>query len=151
MPLPAVGSTPPAFTLPNATGKRVSLADYAGRPVLLWFFPRAYGGNCTKEACSFRDRASEFTDRNTVVLGITTSAAGDLKAWGDEVGLMSELLSDSGREVCTAYGALDSDLQERPSRISVLIGADGKVAKTYTVSDAAEHPAEALRDLIRIA
>lgn len=150
MPLPAPGSTPPAFTLSNTSGKRISLSDYAGRPVLLWFFPRAYGGNCTKEACGFRDHAAEFLDRDAVVLGITTSAAEDLKAWGDEVGLVSELLSDTGREVCTAYGALAGADQERPSRISVLIGADGRVVKAYTVSDATAHPAEALKDLERI-
>jgi peroxiredoxin Q/BCP len=151
MPLPRIGSTPPAFTLPAASGRTVSLADYAGRPVLLWFFPRAYGGNCTKQACSFRDRAADYAGRNAVVLGITTSTAADLKAWGAEVGLASELLSDTGREVCTAYGALESVEQERPSRISVLIGADGKVARTWAVSDAAGHPAEALKDLAQIA
>jgi peroxiredoxin Q/BCP len=151
MPLPAIGATPPAFTLPNTKGQPVSLADYAGRPVLLWFFPRAFGGNCTKQACSFRDHGPAFVDKNTAVLGITTSSVEDLKAWGTEVGLASELLSDSGRVVCTAYGALTGDDQERPSRISVLIGADGKVARVYTVSDAPAHPAEALEDLIGLA
>jgi peroxiredoxin Q/BCP len=151
MPPPRIGSSPPAFSLPAASGRTVSLADYAGRPVLLWFFPRAYGGNCTKQACSFRDRAADYAGRNAAVLGITTSTAADLKAWGSEVGLASELLSDTERAVCTAYGALESADQERPSRISVLIGADGRVAKTWTVSDAAGHPAEALKDLAKIA
>lgn len=151
MTLPAIGSTPPAFKLPSASGKQVSLADYAGRPVLLWFFPRAYGGNCTKQACSFRDQAADYADKDTAVLGITTSTAEDLRAWGAEVGLASELLSDTGREVCTAYGAIENDEQERPKRVSVLIGADGKVAKAYAVEDAAGHPAAALKDLAQIA
>lgn len=151
MPLPTTGAKPPAFTLPAASGKQVSLADYAGRPVLLWFFPRAYGGNCTREACSFRDHTADYAGKDAVVLGITTSSAEDLKAWGAEVGLTSELLSDVDRRVCTAYGAIESDDQERPKRISVLIGADGKVSKAYVVEDAAGHPAEALKDLARIA
>jgi peroxiredoxin Q/BCP len=151
MPLPAAGTTAPAFTLPAASGRTVSLSDYAGQPVLLWFFPRAYGGNCTKQACSFRDRAADYAGKNAVVLGITTSTVADLKAWGSEVGLASELLSDADKSVCKAYGAYDDPAQERPSRISVLIGADGKVAKTWSVADAAGHPAEALKDLAKIA
>ncbi len=151
MPLPQTGSAAPAFTLPAASGRTVSLSDYAGRPVLLWFFPRAYGGNCTKQACGFRDHAADYAGADTVVLGITTSSATDLKAWGAEVGLASELLSDSDRKVCTAYGAYDDPAQERPSRVAVLIGADGKVAKAYPVSDAAAHPAAALKDIVKIA
>lgn len=151
MPLPAAGSTAPAFTLPAASGRQVSLADFRGRPVLLWFFPRAFGGNCTKQACAFRDRSADYATRNAVVLGITTSTAADLKAWGAEVGLTSELLSDADHAVAAAYGAWDDPGQERPTRVSVLIGADGKVAKAWPVKDAEAHPAEALNDLAKIA
>jgi peroxiredoxin Q/BCP len=147
MPLPEPGSVPPAFTLPSASGNEISLADFAGRPVLLWFFPRAYGKSCTLQARSFRDHTPDFADKGTVVLGITTSAADDLASWRAEVGLMTELLSDTDRAVCTAYGALESDTQERPKRVSVLIGRDGKVAKVYKVDDAPGHPALVLSDL----
>lgn len=148
MPIPEVGSTPPAFTLPSASGRQISLSDYAGKPVLLWFFPRAYGKSCTLQAASFRDHAPAFEEKDTVVLGITTSAAEDLASWAAEVGLMTELLSDFDRAVCTAYGAIESDDQERPKRISVLIGRDGKVARTYKVDDAPGHPAVALQDIV---
>ncbi len=151
MTLPAVGSTPPAFTLQSASGRQVRLADYAGRPVLLWFFPRAYGGNCTKQACAFRDHAPAFAEKDTVVLGITTSSVEELGKWGAEVGLASELLSDADGKVCAAYGAIESAEQERPKRISVLIGSDGKVAKANPVEDAAGHPAAALKDLATLA
>lgn len=119
--------------------------------MLLWFFPRAYGGNCTKQACGFRDHAAGYGAKDVAVIGITTSTAADLKAWAGEVGLVSELLSDGDRSVCAAYGACDDPGQERPTRVSVLIGADGRVARAWTVADAAAHPADALRDLAKIA
>lgn len=147
MPPPEIGTIPPAFTLPSASGREISLADYAGKPVLLWFFSRAYGKGCTLEARSFRDHAPDFADKDTIVLGITTSAAEDLASWGAEVGLMTDLLSDEDRKVCTAYGALESGTQARPKRISVLIGRDGKVARVYTVDDAPGHATQVLNDI----
>lgn len=78
------------------------------------------------------------------MLGITFSAPEDLKSWAQEVGLNSELLCDADRSVAMAYGAADSADQERPKRISVLIGADGKVARVYGTPDPEGHPAEAL-------
>ncbi len=147
MALPEVGSDAKDFTLTDKDGKTVSLADYAGKNVLLWYFPRAYGGNCTKQACSFRDHAADFEARNTEVLGITFSPPEELRSWAEETGLASGLLSDSDHSVAMAYGAADGPDQERPTRVSVLIGPDGKVLKTYTVTDAAAHPGEVLKDL----
>ena len=80
-------------------------------------------------------------------MGITFSAVEDLRAWGGEVGLDFDLLSDADRAVAMAYGAAESPDQERPKRVSVLVGTDGKVAKIYDVSDAEAHPAEVLGDL----
>lgn len=147
MALPEVGSDARNFTLTDKDGKSVSLADFAGKNVLLWYFPRAYGGNCTKQACSFRDHAQAFKDRNTEVLGITFSPLEELKAWAEETGLTSDLLQDADGSIARAYGAADSPDQERPKRVSILIGPDGKVLKTYTVDDAAGHPAVVLKDL----
>ena len=70
-----------------------------------------------------------------------------MKAWGDEVGLSADLLSDTDRSVAVAYGAAESPDQERPKRVSILIDADGKVAKIYDGFDAETHPAEVLDDL----
>lgn len=81
------------------------------------------------------------------MLGITFSASEDLKAWGDEIALGADLLCDATRSVAIAYGAAESPDQERPKRLSVLVGADGKVARIYEVADAEAHPAEALGDL----
>jgi peroxiredoxin Q/BCP len=129
----------------------VSLADYAGRKVLIWFFPRAYGKGCTLQAASFRDHMPDFAGTDTVVLGITTSSSDDLRSWSQEIGLTTELLSDADHAVSSAYGAFEDPDQERPKRVSILIGSDGKVAKTYRVEDAPGHPATALKDLSHIA
>lgn len=82
-----------------------------------------------------------------MLLGITFSATDDLKSWSDEVGLTSELLCDTNRSVAMAYGAAESPDQERPKRVSVLVGPDGKVLKAYAAPDPEAHPAEALAEL----
>lgn len=70
-----------------------------------------------------------------------------MKAWADEIGLQADLLCDADRAVAMAYGAAESPDQERPKRISVLVGPDGKIAKLYDVSEAESHPAAVLDDL----
>jgi peroxiredoxin Q/BCP len=82
-----------------------------------------------------------------VLLGITFSPPEDLKAWAEESGLTTDLLFDSNRSVAMAYGAAESFDQERATRLSVLIGPDGKVVKVYAKPDPDTHPAEVLRDL----
>lgn len=81
------------------------------------------------------------------MLGITFSPTEDLKTWRDEVGLETELLQDADRSVAMAYGAAASADQEKAKRVSVLVGADGTVLKTYASPNAEAHPAEALADL----
>ena len=78
---------------------------------------------------------------------MTFSPTQDLRAWRDEVGLGSDLLCDADRAVALAYGAAESPDQERPKRVSVLVGPDGKVVKTYDVDDAEGHAATVLADL----
>lgn len=81
------------------------------------------------------------------MLGITFSTPEELKNWRDEVGLDADLLCDADRSVALAYGAAESADQERPKRVSILVGPDGRVVRTYTVSEAETHPGEALADL----
>lgn len=81
------------------------------------------------------------------MLGITFSPPGDLKTWRGEVGLAGELLCDADRSVAMAYGAAESADQERPKRVSVLIGPDGRVVRTYSAPDPEAHPSEALADI----
>ncbi len=81
------------------------------------------------------------------MLGITFSSLKDLKTWINETGLTTDLLCDADRSVAIAYGAAESGDQEKATRISVLIGPDGKVVKTYAKPDPERHPLEVLMDL----
>ena len=81
------------------------------------------------------------------MLGITFSPTEDLRTWRDEVGLTGEVLCDADRAVAMAYGAAESADQERPTRVSVLVGPDGLVVNAYAVSDAEAHPAAALAEI----
>lgn len=81
------------------------------------------------------------------MLGITFSEIADLNTWRSDVGLTADLLQDPDRSVAMAYGAAESADQERATRISVLVGPDGTVVKTYEVSDAEGHPHAALADI----
>ena len=81
------------------------------------------------------------------MLGITFSAPADLKTWRDETGLTTDLLCDVDRAVAMAYGAAETADQERPTRMSVLIGPDGTVAKIYAKPDPESHPSEVLVDV----
>jgi peroxiredoxin len=81
------------------------------------------------------------------VLGITFSAPEELKKWRDQVGLDADLLCDANRAVALAWGAAESADQERPKRVSVLVGPDGRVVRTYASPDAETHPGEALSDM----
>lgn len=81
------------------------------------------------------------------MLGITFSAPQDLKNWAGEAGLTTDLLCDADRSVALAYGAAESADQERATRVSVLVGPDGRVVKTYAKPDPERHPAEVLADL----
>lgn len=80
-------------------------------------------------------------------MGITFNPAEDLKKWREEVGLPSELLCDVDKSVAIAYGAAENADQEKPSRIGIVIGPDGKVVNAYPVDDAAGHATTALGDL----
>jgi peroxiredoxin Q/BCP len=81
------------------------------------------------------------------LLGITFSSPADLKKWRDETGLTTELLCDSDRAVAMAYGAAEDADQERPTRMSVLIGPDGTVVQIYAKPDPESHPADVLADV----
>ena len=99
------GDPAPEFTLPDANGKEVSLRDYRGRKVVVYFYPAAMTPGCTKQACDFRDNLSEFTDAGYVVLGISPDKPEKLAKFRDAEGLTFPLLSDPARSVLDAYGA----------------------------------------------
>ncbi|MDT5142282.1 MAG: thioredoxin-dependent peroxiredoxin [Mycobacterium sp.] len=101
----APGDKAPAFTLPDADGKKVSLADYKGRRVIVYFYPAASTPGCTKQACDFRDSLGELNGAGLDVVGISPDKPEKLAKFRDAEGLTFPLLSDPDRQVLTAWGA----------------------------------------------
>jgi peroxiredoxin Q/BCP len=101
----AVGDVAPAFTLPDQDGSTVSLSDFAGRKVIVYFYPAASTPGCTKEACDFRDNINSMKAAGYQVLGISKDAPDALRRFRDEQALNFPLLSDVGLGVHQAYGA----------------------------------------------
>jgi peroxiredoxin Q/BCP len=101
----APGDKAPAFNLPDADGKKVSLADYKGRRVIVYFYPAASTPGCTKQACDFRDNLHDLNEAGLDVVGISPDKPEKLAKFRDAEGLSFPLLSDPDRKVLTAWGA----------------------------------------------
>src|SRR5947199_6473985 len=101
----APGDAAPDFTLPDADGKEVSLSDYRGRRVVVYFYPAASTPGCTKQACDFRDNLAELNDAGIDIVGISPDKPAKLAKFRDKEGLTFPLLSDPERTTLQAYGA----------------------------------------------
>lgn len=147
------GSKAPGFTLPDGAGQSVSLADFAGRNVILYFYPRDDTPGCTKEACGFRDAWDEIRESGAVVLGVSPDDAASHARFAAKHRVPFPLLSDPEHKVMRAYGAYgQKTLYGRRIigviRSTVWIGPDGRVRKHWArVANAAEHPAKVLAAL----
>jgi thioredoxin-dependent peroxiredoxin len=148
------GRKAPSFTLPDAAGKRVSLDDYKGRDVVVYFYPRDDTPGCTKEACGFRDLNKELQRAGVVVLGISADSAESHTKFATKYKLPFPLLSDPERKVMEAWGAWGDKMMYGKKvkgviRSTVWIGPDGVVRKHWArVRDAAAHPAEVVEAII---
>jgi peroxiredoxin Q/BCP len=100
-----VGQKAPAFTLPDASGKTHSLSDFAGKNVIVYFYPKAMTPGCTTQACDFRDNMAAFTGKNFVVIGISPDPGKDLQEFIDTENLPFLLLGDEEKKTLEAYGA----------------------------------------------
>jgi peroxiredoxin Q/BCP len=98
------GEKAPNFTLPDQDGRDVSLGDFAGRTVVLYFYPRAETSGCTTQACGIRDRRDEYEAAGAVVLGVSPDSVKDVKKFHDKQSLNFLLLADADHAVCDQYG-----------------------------------------------
>ena len=150
MPRIAEGAKAPAFTLENATGQRVSLADFAGKDVIVYFYPKDDTPGCTKEACGFRDHWKDLQKAGVVVLGVSADSPASHAKFAGKYRLPFTLLSDPDRKVMTAWGAYGEKVLYGKKttgviRSTVWVGPDGTVRKHWArVADAAKHPAQVL-------
>jgi thioredoxin-dependent peroxiredoxin len=147
------GDQPPPFTLPDPSGKQVSLKDFAGRNVILYFYPRDDTPGCTKEACGFRDAWTDLQDLGVVVLGVSADDAASHTKFAAKYRLPFTLLSDPDHKVMTAYGAYGPKTMYGKQVVGVIrstvwIGPDGRVRRHWArVANAAEHPDKVLAAL----
>lgn len=131
-----VGDKAKAFQLKTYGGETVKLSDYAGKPVVLYFYPRDNTPGCTKEACAFRDLSSEIGRRGAVVLGVSTDSVESHEKFRDKYELNFPLLADPDNKVSSAYGAWrEKNMYGKKSmgiqRSTFLIGPKGKIAHVW--------------------
>ncbi|MGW4248705.1 thioredoxin-dependent thiol peroxidase [Nocardia sp. NPDC004722] len=146
------GDTAPAFTLPDADGKDVSLSDYRGRKVIVYFYPAASTPGCTKQACDFRDNLAELEGAGIEVVGISPDKPAKLAKFRDAEQLTFPLLSDPDKEVLGAYGAFGEKMMYGKKvtgviRSTFLIDETGKVEVAQYNVKATGHVAKLRRDL----
>jgi peroxiredoxin Q/BCP len=147
------GKKAPAFTLPDASGKKVSLSDFAGQHVVLYFYPRDDTPGCTKEACGFRDDFRKYEKAGAVVIGVSPDGPESHAKFAKKYRLPFTLLCDPDKKVLKKYGAFgEKTMYGRKTqgviRSTVWIGPDGKVRKHWArVAKAADRPAQVLEAL----
>jgi thioredoxin-dependent peroxiredoxin len=140
------GKAAPAFTLTDAKGEKVALADFKGKDVVVYFYPKDDTPGCTKEACGFRDHWSALRKKDVVVIGISPDDAASHAKFVAKYSLPFILLSDPERKVMEKYGAYGEKVMYGKKTLGVIrstvwIGADGKVRKHWArVAKAETHP-----------
>jgi peroxiredoxin Q/BCP len=148
-----VGRAAPAFTLEDAEGKKVSLADFAGKDVVVYFYPRDDTPGCTKEACGFRDAWKEIQKLGAMVLGVSPDSGESHQRFARKYRLPFPLLSDPDKKMMSRYGAWGEKMMYGKKttgviRSTVWIGPDGKVKKHWArVAKAEAHPEQVLEAL----
>ncbi|MFQ4147378.1 thioredoxin-dependent thiol peroxidase [Arthrobacter sp. LAPM80] len=146
------GDQAPAFTLPNAEGGTTSLADFAGRKVVVYFYPAAMTPGCTKQACDFRDNLASLGSAGYAVVGISPDPVAKLEKFAARDGLSFPLLSDGDHAVAEAYAAWGEKKNygktyEGLIRSTIVVDEDGKVAVPQYNVKATGHVAKLRRDL----
>lgn len=148
----AVGDTAPQFTLENAAGENVSLADYAGRNVVVYFYPKAGTPGCTTEACDFRDNLASLSSLGYDVVGISPDDRASIAEFARNERLTFPLLADTDAAVAKAYGAYGEMTFGDKTFTGVLrstfvVGPDGTLSQAHYRVDANGHVAR-LRDVL---
>ncbi|OUI87646.1 thioredoxin-dependent thiol peroxidase [Acetobacter tropicalis] len=130
------GSVAPDFSMAASRGRHVSLADFKGKPFVLYFYPKADTPGCTKEACGFNEALKAFEGAGLTVIGVSRDPVKKLDAFADKYHLTFPLASDAQGDVTEAYGVwVEKSLYGKAymgiDRTTFLIGADGKIARIW--------------------
>jgi thioredoxin-dependent peroxiredoxin len=145
---PTEGSDAPDFTLPSQEGSPVSLQDYRGKWVVLYFYPKDQTPGCSREAHNFEVDQPKYAAHNAVVLGVSVDSVDSHKKFCAKEGLNFKLLADTEHKVTDSYGSLTNlGLVKFAARHTFLIDPTGKIAKAYTSVDPQKHSGEVLAEL----
>lgn len=147
-----VGDKAPEFTLTSDSEREVSLSDFAGRRVVIYFYPKANTPGCTTEACDFRDSMEQLNDQDIAVVGISPDKPDKLAKFRDDHGLNFPLLSNPDKEVLSAYGAYgEKNTYGKKTtgviRSTFLVEPDGTIGLAKYNVKATGHVARILRDI----
>jgi thioredoxin-dependent peroxiredoxin len=143
MPL-AVGTDAPAFTAKDTNGNTVSLSDFAGKTVVLYFYPKDDTPGCTKQACSFRDAQSKYEGKDVVVLGVSADDETSHQAFTQKYNLNFPLLADSDKSLITAF---DVDGGGYAKRVTYVIDPSGKIIHVDASVNTTTHAEDILATL----
>ncbi|HLP88902.1 MAG TPA: peroxiredoxin [Nostocaceae cyanobacterium] len=143
MPL-AVGTVAPAFTVKDTNGNTVSLSDFAGKTVVLYFYPKDDTPGCTKQACSFRDAQAEYNNKDVVVLGVSADDEASHQAFTTKYNLNFPLLADTNQALIKAY---EVDGGGYAKRVTYVIDPSGKIIHVDASVNTATHASDVLAAL----
>ncbi|MDX1900960.1 MAG: thioredoxin-dependent thiol peroxidase [Gammaproteobacteria bacterium] len=147
-----IGDKAPEFTLNSDQNKTISLKDFRGKKVILYFYPKDDTPGCTREACDFRDTATQFSNKNTVILGVSKDTPAKHQKFRDKYQLSFPLLSDENGDVCAAYGVIDKkslfgNTFLGITRSTFLIDEEGIIQKIWRKVKVADHIQKVLETL----
>ena len=153
--LPTIGQAAPSFTLPRDGGAQVSLSDYSGKIVVLYFYPKDDTPGCTTEAIDFSADIDAFAKAGAVVLGVSRDTVKKHEKFRDKHSLRVALLADEDGAVCEAYGVWgEKSMYGRTymgiDRTTFLIGPDGKIARIWEKVKVKGHAAEVLAAVMEL-
>ena len=140
----AVGTQAPAFTVKDTNGNTVSLSDFAGKTVVLYFYPKDDTPGCTKQACSFRDAQPNYQGKDIVVLGVSADDEASHQAFTTKYGLNFPLLADTNQELIKAY---DVDGGGYAKRVTYVINPEGAITHVDGTVNTATHADDVLAAL----
>lgn len=146
--VPAVGAAAPGFNLTTNEGKQVSLGDFKGKWVVLYFYPKDFTSGCTLEAKNFQRDLAKYDAANAVILGVSVDTAESHKEFCTKEGLNFKLLSDTDAKVSEQYGStMEYNGAKYSARNTFIIGPDGKIAKVFEKVKVGGHSDEVLAAL----
>lgn len=150
-PVPQAGETAPDFTLPSQDGSSVSLHDFHGRWVVLYFYPKDGTSGCTLEAHNFQHDIAKYETDNAVILGVSVDSTGSHKEFCAQQGLTFKLLADTDKQVSAQYGSLMNLVAMKiAKRNTFLIDPQGRIRKVWTGVNPGPHSAEVLTELAQL-